>query len=305
MYHHIYLAQTPTNATARRHLRARALDLAARLAQVGEGPCAVILGLDSGCPDLVVLRPHSVIAALIHQTTSPLDQLPDRVWVERASGERVLGGAPLAAVRAARSMLVRKIEQHSDTAALLGRLVGALVIAPTLPADSRIVLDIGEHRDHIKLLGLDELAPLAAMLQAGARLDELSFGGIIAALDARLWHNGERLLFEVGLAAYQLNHTSGVALTLLEGANVIGRRAAPLQGEFRLTIEGDDTISADHAVLICLADGRAVLRDTSTNGTYLRAHGGEEQRIHHAEQPITAGSTIRMGETVLRLERVP
>lgn len=297
----IYLAQIPATPQARRQERAFALELAQQLARISEGPCAALLGLGGEYPDVLLLRPRSVIVGLICDSTGPIDLLPTGTWIDRTSGNGLLGGKPLARVRHARTTLVQRLSNVTG----LGTITGALVISPTLHVESQVVLDIEDHREQIKVLGMDELAPLASMLQAGAHLDEVAMRAIISALGGRLWHNGERLLFEVGLARYRLAHTSGVVLTLLEGENVIGRRTAPLQREFRLTIEGDDTISADHAVLICTADGRAIVRDTSTNGTRIRLSEGSELRIHHAEQPVTPGCIIRMGETELRLEQVP
>ena len=296
----IYLAQTPTTAEARRHLRARALGLAEQLARISEGPCIALLGVNAG-PDLVLLRPRSVIVALIHDAQGPIELLPSGIWIDRTTGNTLFDGQPLAQVRRVRAALAQQL----DPLLGLGTITGALVVSPTLHPESHVALDIVDHRERIKLLGMDELAPLASMLQAGAHLDEAAMRGIIGMLGGRLWHNGERLLFEVGLAPYRLGHTTGVALTLLEGENVIGRRTTPLGREFRLTIEGDDTISADHAVLVCAADGQAIVRDTSTNGTLIRSPEGGELRIHHTEQLITPGSIICMGETRLRLERVP
>ena len=186
----------------------------------------------------------------------------------------------------------------------LGNPVAAIIITPALPPSSQIALDIEDHRQRVKVLEIGELAPLASMLQADAQLDLAAMQQIAAQLDARLWHDGERLLFEISLTPFALRVLSrdSPPQPLLEGANIIGRRAAPLQQEYRLTITGDDTISADHAVLVC--DGeRVVVRDTSTNGTLVRTSDGVETLLQHGEAALAPGSVLRTGETELRLER--
>ncbi|KAB8144016.1 FHA domain-containing protein [Chloroflexia bacterium SDU3-3] len=285
----IFLAQPPATAQARRTLRAHALELAAQLVRVAEGPCYAILNIEpaeSEPIDMLLLRPRSALVALVRQAEGPL---------------RVQGGHPwLAQARQARADALAML---GGLAPALGTAVAAVVAAPRIPEGSSIALDVEDHRQRVKLLGFDELAALASMLQAGAQLDEAAMRGAAQALDAQLWHNGERLLFEIGLAPYVLRRGDGATLPLLEGASVVGRRKQAIQHEYRLTIEGDDAVSADHAIIVCAPSGRLLLRDTSTNGTYIRAPGGSEQRIHHAEQAIAPDTIIRLGETELALVR--
>lgn len=307
----IFLATTPATAQTRRMLRVRALDLLARLGDFGEGPCVAVLCVVQGAAsvDIVLLRPRSVLVGTFQEADAPIDIHRDHSWLVEA--------------RAARAAVLRVLEEGGKgqrgegetvffpphplplSPSQLGSPVAAVIVAPSLPAESRIVLDVEDHRQRVKVLGLDELAPLAAMLQAGAQLDQSATEAIAKQLGGSLWHDGERFVFELGLAPYELRLVSGDArqrFPLLEGANILGRRALPLQYEYRLAFPGDDSISADHAILICSPDGRVVLRDTSTNGSYIRLMDGGEERIHRAERSLTPGTILRIGETLLRLE---
>lgn len=310
----IYLAQTPATAHARRMLRIRALDLSARLGQIADdGPCSVVLNLAAAThetADLLVLRPASAIVGLIKDIDGPLDIQSNGQWTIRATGASVYGTqgrTPIAQLRRVRAAICRQLDVADRAlAAQLGTLIGALIVAPATHPATSATLDVEDHRQRIKLLGLDELAPLASMLRAGASLDEAAMHTIAAIFDARRWHDGTRLLFEIGLAPFQLrllprNDRPARSLALLEGASIIGRRTAALQYEYRQTIDDDDTISADHAAIICATDGQVTLRDTSTNGSYIIVDGGE-QRVHRAQQLIVPGDVIRLGETELRLE---
>lgn len=291
----IYLAQTPTSALRRRMLRVQALELRDRLARIDPGPCYVVLQLgEAGAPrmDVAILRPRSVIIGLLKTVDTPLDIGRDHPWLLEA--------------RQARAMLVAQLTANETAPPpwAIGTPIAAVIISPQLPAESQITLDVEDHRQRVKVLTIDELAPLAAMLQAGAQLDEAAMQQLVAQLGARHWHNGERLLFEIGLAPYRLAviGRDSPPLTLLEGATVIGRRTAPLHYEYRLTITGDDSISADHAVLVC--DGeRVVLRDTSTNGTLITTADSAAQMVHLSEISIVPGTVIRIGETEVRLEQ--
>jgi hypothetical protein len=62
-------------------------------------------------------------------------------------------------------------------------------------------------------------------------------------------------------------------------------------------------MSNDHALIVVADDGRIVVRDTSTNGTWIALPGEPERRLHRAEQPVVPGTTLRMGATRMRLER--
>lgn len=290
----LFLASTPATAHARRLLRMRALDLHARLSRINDEPCVGMLNMehDESVIDLVLLRPRSVLVGMLKEVDTPLDIRRDHPW--------------LAEARAARAAVLQLLEQSATfSPAQFGTPIAAVIVVPAVHAESQIVLDVEDHRQRVKVLGLNELAPLAAMLQAGAQLDQAAMEQIGEQLGGRLWHNGERLQFELGLVPYELRVLSngGQRYPLIEGANILGRRTTPLQYEYRLAFSGDDSISADHAILICAPDGRVVLRDTSTNGSYIRAMDGGEERLHRSERALSPGTILRIGETLLRLEQ--
>ena len=92
----------------------------------------------------------------------------------------------------------------------------------------------------------------------------------------RLWHDGERLLFELAPGRFQLRllpegDRAEAVLPLIEGENVVGRRKTPRRYERRVTLSGDDLVSSDHARIVCGDDDRVALRDTSKNGTWITA----------------------------------
>jgi len=272
---------------------------------------------DAGPIDLVLLHPHALLVGIIKESSGPLDISLDGRWIVRETGRSLLGPngeTPLVQIRQARQYVCRLIEARRDQLqhfvngpSGLQRTVGALITTPTTHPDTQIALDVEDHRQQIKVLGFDELDTLAAMIDTGIDLDAETMAMIMTdVLAGRLWHDGQRLLFELGLAAFQLRifTADGGAeqiLPLLEGANIVGRRIALLQHEYRLTINNDDSISNDHAVLTCTADGRVIARDTSTNGTWI-VTDGSETRIHHAEHSLQPGTVLRMGMTRMRLE---
>ncbi|GAB4206073.1 MAG: hypothetical protein OHK0022_32820 [Roseiflexaceae bacterium] len=313
MYPQIYLGATPETPQARRVLRERALDLRGRL-RAEAGPSCLLLNFAPASAepplDLLLLRPELALAGAIYEAEEPVDVQHDGQWVARNSRTRLRGPrgeTPLERVRRARDQARLRIAQLLPAAeAGLRRMPGALILAPTTPPDSRIALDVDDHRQQIKVLGLDELPGLAAMLRLDIRLDEPALHAVAEGFGGRLWHDGERLLFELAYAPLRLRLLSAPSqppLRLVEGPNLIGRRATPLRYEYRLTLPGDDLMSSDHALLVCTLDGRAVLRDTSTNGTWVTPPGGVEERLHRADREIRPGTTLRMGVTVLRIER--
>jgi hypothetical protein len=177
-------------------------------------------------------------------------------------------------------------------------------------AESRISLDVGEHRQWLKVLGLDELPGLAAMVQLGTQLAEEWIRLIVSEIfGGRPWHDGERLLFELAPGRFQLRllaegDRAEEVLPLIEGENLIGRRRQASGHEHRLTLAGDDLISSDHARIVCHGSDRVTLHDTSKNGTWVASQGGPEERLHGAERAIGPGTVLRMGVTRMRLEDV-
>ncbi len=188
------------------------------------------------------------------------------------------------------------------------RTVGALIIAPSTHAESRVSLEIGDHRQQIKLLGLDELPALAGMLRLSVQLPEAAIQAIANELfSGRLWHDGARFLFDLAAPRFQLRLLGDDArpqklLPLLEGENLLGRRRSSQHYEHRLTLSGDELISADHALITC-GDDWAALRDISKNGTWITPPGGAEERVR-GERTIFPGTLLRMGMTRALLERV-
>jgi FHA domain len=325
VYPQIYLGHIPAKPAERRALRALALDLRARVQAVrapepttlllrfaaGEGPAADI--------DLLLLRPQAAIVGALRTYRGPIVAGPGGPWSYCDTGEPIRelrGRTPTQHVKAQRDAVRERLD---DTAGqLLGlapqaqpfeRMVGALICVPATHPESRITLEVSEHRQQIKVLGLDELAQLATMLQIGAHLSDEAMQAIVSDLFAgRLWHDGQRFLFDLAPQRFQLRVLADGArgdkvLPLIEGENVIGRRRAPQKYEHRLTLSGDELISADHALLICGDDDRITLRDTSKNGTWITTPGAKEERVRQ-ELAIVPGTLLRMGMTRARLERV-
>jgi len=314
VYPLIYVGQTPETPRGRRTLRERALDLHARLRQMDD-PAALLLDAPPapGEPplDLLLLRDGLALAGALYDGGEPVDVQADGQWVRRESRERLRGPrgeTPLEALRRARDLARARLEALlPDPQPAPWRMAGALIFTPATPPDSRIALDVDDHRQQLKVLGLDELPALAALLRGGPHLDETALRAAMQALGGQLWHDGARLLFELAYAPLRLrllDEPGQPAMQLIEGANMIGRRAAPQRYEYRLSIPGDDLMSNDHAVLVCTLDGRAVLRDTSTNGTWVTLPGAVEERIHRADREIRPGTQLRMGMTQLLVEQI-
>jgi hypothetical protein len=260
-----------------------------------------------------------VIVGAIRAFPGPIEVTPDGHWTLLATGAPIReehGLAPLQVVRAQRDAVRDRLDQGAVR--LLGpesgtqpfqRTIGALICAPATHPESRISLDVDDHQRWLKILGLDELAGLAAMAHTGAQLDEQAMREIAGELfDGQLWHDGARFLFELAPSRFQLRLLAedGQAervLPLAEGENVIGRRRATQAHELRVTLSGDDLISSDHAWIIAGDDDRVVLRDTSKNGTLVALPGQPEQRVHGVEYTIGPGALLRMGMTRMRLER--
>ena len=338
-YPQIYLGQIPGTAAERIALRERALELRAALRAGPRGrpeldstfallnfAAGVAPGEPGGATaiELLLLRPNAVIVAALRTYPGPIEVTPDGRWTDLTTGAAIRderGRSPLQVVRAQRDAVRALLDQHAGTlidsaagsmaeAPSFARTVGALICAPATHPESRISLDVDDHRQQLKILGLDELAGLAAMLRAGARLSEAAMRWIVGDLfEGRPWHDGERLLFELAPGRFQLRvlgegDRPEAVVPLMEGENVAGRRRSAQRYERRITLTGDDLISSDHARLSCGDGDLVIVSDTSKNGTWVTLPGGAEERLHSAERTIALGAVLRMGMTRMRLERI-
>jgi FHA domain len=315
-YPQIYIGTTPETSTRRRALRTLAMDLRARLRPQREPlPTLVLLHVaveGAGTVDMVVLRPNVLIVGAVRAVDGPLD-MRHATWsdLRGAMVRDPEGRTPLAAVGyqrdTLRARLLERAPAGSPESHYLQRAIAAVVCAPALPPESRIALDIEDHRALRKVLGLDELPGLSVMASSGVRLPEASLIELAEQLGGRMWHDGSRLLFELAPARYRLRllgdeRATRTALPLIEGENLLGRRRTARPHEHRLTIAGDDLISSDHAVIICHDDGRVSLRDISKNGTWMTLPDGPETFVHSLERTITPGTILRLGETRMLLQ---
>ena len=325
MYPQIYLGDIPNAGDQRRAIRALALDLRARIhATRAAEPTTLLLHFyvaESALPaiDLLLLRPSAAIVGAIRAYQGPIESLPGGQWQRRASGEPLReerDRTPIQhiklqrdAVRAQLNAAAPRLLGTSPDAHPFDRTVGALIVAPSTHAESRVSLEIGDHRQQIKLLGLDELPALASMLRLGTQLPEAAIQALVSELfGGQLWHDGTRFLFDLAAPRFQLRLLGEGArpeklLPLIEGENVLGRRRSSQHYEHRLTLPGDELISADHALIFCGDDDWAILRDSSKNGTWITPPGGTEERVR-GDRTIFPGTLLRMGVTRALLERV-
>ena len=325
MYPQIYLGDIPPNSDQRRALRALALDMRARMhATRATEPTTMLLHFrtsESALPkiDLLLLRPSVAIVGAVRAYHGPIESLPGGQWRRRDTGQPLReerDRSPIQHVKLQRDAVRAQLDAAAPD--LLGtptdahpfdRMAGALIIAPSTHAESRVSLEIGDHRQQIKLLGLDELPALAGMLRLGVQLPEPAIQAIASELfSARLWHDGARFLFDLATPRFQLRLLGDGArpeklLPLIEGENLLGRRRSAQHYEYRLTLAGDELISADHALIICGDDDWAALRDTSKNGTWITPPGGTEERVR-GERTIFPGTLLRMGMTRALLEKI-
>jgi hypothetical protein len=273
--------------------------------------------------ELLLLRPNGVLVGVIRACPGPLEVTPEGRWTDLTTGSAIRderGRTPLQVVRAQRDAVRARLDQQARqlldpstgaaAEASFARIVGALICAPATHPESRISLDVDDHRQQLKILGLDELAGLAAMLRTGASLSEAAMRQIVGDLfEGRRWLDGERLLFELAPGRFQLRifgegGRPETVVPLMEGENIAGRRRSAQRYERRITLSGDDLISSDHARLFCGDGDQVTLRDTSKNGTGVSLPGGLEEPLHGAERAIVLGAMLRMGVTRMRLERI-
>ena len=157
---------------------------------------------------------------------------------------------------------------------------------------------------------------------AAGRAVDNGFGEVVVArradgsftLAGHVNGRGARFVFDLAPARFQIRALAGLpgeagpgargerVLPLLEGENVLGRRRSAQKYEHRLTLSGDELISADHALLSYGDEDRVTLRDSSKNGTWITPPGGVEERLR-GERTIVPGTLLRVGATRLRLER--
>jgi hypothetical protein len=316
-YPQIFIGQIPPTAAQRRALRALALDLRIRLRPPRDPlPTLILLNIavEGVDPiDLLVARPNTLIIGALRSFDGPLTAELDGRWIDTHGRSLHRDGqSPLAAVGnqrdTLRARLVESLPPGIPAAQVITRMIAALICIPTLHPESQIAIDIEDHRALRKVLGLDELAGLAAMTSTATRISEHALHALIAEhLGGQLWHDGTRLLFELAPPPYRLRLIGDEpgqrpVLPLIEGENLIGRRRTARPHEHRLTIAGDDRISSDHAAIICTDDQRVILRDTSKNGTWFTLPNGPEAFLGNTERPIIPGTIIRMGETRMQLE---
>jgi FHA domain len=338
-YPQVYLGQIPNTAAGRIALRERVLDLRAALRAGPRGrpeldPTYALLNFATGAAsaepgaastvELLLLRPNAALVGVIRAYPGPIEVTPEGRWTDLTTGTAIRdehGHAPLHVVRAQRDAVRARLDQAAERlldvstgpeaeAQSFARIVGALICAPATHSESRISLDVNDHRQQLKILGLDELAGLAAMLRTDVCLSEAAMRWIVGDLfDGRRWLDGERLLFELAPGRFQLRIVGDdsrpeTVVPLMEGENIAGRRRSAQRYERRITLSGDDLISTDHARLLCDDGDRVTLRDTSKNGTWVTPPGGVDEWLHGAERAIMLGAVLRMGMTRMRLERI-
>jgi FHA domain len=314
----IYIGTIPDTLLRRRAIRALAQDLRTRLRlQRDPGAILALLHLPisgAGIADLLIARPNALILATIATFDGPIE-IRLNAWrdmngiiIQNSEGQ-----TPLAEIGlqrdTLRARLLEMFDPDSHESGVVQRMLATVICSPNMHADSKIALDIDDHRALRKVLGLDELPGLAVMSASATTLSEPMMHGLIEQLGGRLWHDGNRLLFELAKPMHQLqvlteHQAIRATLPLIEGENSIGRRRTARSHEHRLSISGDDLISSDHAMIICHEDGRIILRDTSKNGTWVTLPGGPETFTHMSERDLQVGTLLRLGETRLVLEEV-
>ncbi len=321
----IYLGQTPDTVRERVDLREQALALAQRVRQShADGLCAALFGFTAGAQpplariDLLIVRAEAVIVGALRAYAGPIDTPPEGAWRERTSGQLIVeadGAHPLHRLRAQREAVQLSLNAAAERLGVAGhdprpfkRVIGALICVPALHPESRISLDVDDHRDGLKVCGFDELAGVAAMAHSGVSLSDEAIHTIAAGLfGGRLWHDGARLLFDLAPPRLQLRimlpaggHT---IVPLPEGGAIIGRRRSARRFERRVVISGDDLVSIDHLQLSYDDDPAIVtIRDMSKNGTWLTSPGGPVEHIRGETRTIAVGARLRLGMTEVLLE---
>jgi hypothetical protein len=322
----VYVGQTPDTARERIALREQALILARNARQSPtEGTCAIAFNIVAGADpplaqiDLLILRATVVIVGALRSYAGPIDAPPGGVWRDRASGQPLLeadGAHPLHRLRRQRDAVQMSLNAAAPRLGLatagshpFKRVIGVLIGFPALPADSRISLDVDDHRDHLKVCSFDELPGVAAMSHSGVMLsDEVIHTIAVSLFGCRLWYD-DHFLFELAPPRFQLSiHSSGsapVLVPLYEGETIVGRRRSSEGTERRIPILNDDLVSSDHLHIICGDESNSVIvRDTSKNGTWLTPPDGPMEHVRDVERTIIVGTRLRLGMTDMILESI-
>src|SRR3954468_2626083 len=196
VYPQIYLGDIPNTSDQRRAIRALALDLRARIHATRAAELTTLLlhfhVAESAVPaiDMLLLRPSAAIVGAIRAYQGPIESLPGGQWQRRTSGEPLheeRDRTPIQhiklqrdAVRADMDAVTPRLLGTSPDAHPFARTVGALIIAPSTHVESRVSLEIDDHRQQIKVLGLDELPALASMVRLGQLLPEAVMQTIVS-----------------------------------------------------------------------------------------------------------------------------
>jgi hypothetical protein len=315
----IYIGRIPDTAGERRALRERALELLALLRAAHQpAPTAALLSFSAGAAppadtvDLLLLRPRAIIAGVLRAYPGPIAAAPGQGWTDADGAPLVEAGdiSPLELARMRRDAIVARLGAPGSAWRLppAARVLGAVIVTPRLHPDSRISLDVDDHRLALKVFGLDELTGVASMAQSNVQLGSEAIQSIAGTLGGTLWMEGARTLFELTRPRFRLRlldgERAGETLPLAEGETVVGRRRSPRRFERRVAVAGDDLISSDHAVLLYEDGSGLTLRDTSKNGTWVTAPGEPEQHLRGAERRLEPGAELRMGLTRMVVERI-
>ncbi|MGQ9549737.1 MAG: FHA domain-containing protein [Roseiflexus sp.] len=323
----IYVGQTPDTTDGRILLRERTLMLAHFVHRSPtEGVCAIAFNVTLGTEspltriDLIMMRTTAVIVGALRTCTGPIDALPGGVWRDRAGGRPILdadGLHPLHRIRVQRDAVQRSLNATAMRFGLAStdprpfkRVIGAIVGVPAIHADSRISLDVDDHRDHLKVCSFEELPGVAALAHSGVVLSVESIHTIITDLfGCRLWYDNEHFLFELAPPQFQLYITAPgrapMRVPLYEGETIVGRRQSAQGTERRITLSDDELVSSDHLHILCTDDPAGVtMRDTSKNGVWITLPDGYIEHIRHAERTVPVGARLRLGMTDIMLERI-
>jgi len=313
----LFIGQVPRTAAERRTLRERAIDVLHQLRQANQPAASVaLLQFDPGTAagrsvDLLLLRPRALLVGCFWHHSGPIEVEPSGGWRDITSGALLSdgGGTPLEQARAARDAVAAYLQAAPEGLPLVERtrVVGAVICVPATHSASRISLDVDDHRQGLKVLGMDELAGVAAMVQSGIDLSERQMRILAAEVfGGRLWYDGEQPLFELAPARFGLRllqgERAGDLVALPEGQTVIGRRQTARHYERRIPIPGDDLVSSDHVMVEYGDEEGLLIRDISKNGTWVAAPGEQEQHLHGTERRLTRGGALRLGMTRLVIE---
>jgi hypothetical protein len=314
----LFIGKIPRSAADRQAVRERALDILLQLRQANHpAPTVGLLHFDAGAgagalTDLLLIRPRALIVGAFWTHSAPVEVAPGAPWRDLATSAALThasGQSPLEVARAWRDAVVERVRESPGGLFLSesARVIGAVVCVPATHPSSQISLDVDDHRNGLKVLGLDELAGVASMVQSGVELSEAQMRALASdVFGGRLWLDGARSLFELAPPRFALRllhgERAGELVPLPEGQTVVGRRRTPRRYERRVPILGDDLISSDHVVLEYGDEDGLTVRDISKNGTWVAAPGEQEQHLRGGERRLAHGGSLRIGVTQLVVE---